>query len=129
MRRLIVSGLVAVCVPLCIGPVANGRTFIKVGGWAPGTYFGPNSSYIPSLNIDSRGHQATSGASSWVNNTHYLLLRLTGTFTPTGGTPHTFTKVYGHKSGFGQTYTCTGSQTQPTGIFSFTATIARTPSH
>jgi hypothetical protein len=72
---------------------------------------------------------ATSGASAWVNNTHYLLLRFTGTFTPTGGTPHTFTKVYGHKTGFGQTYTCTGTQTQPMGTFSFTATVARTPSH
>ena len=72
---------------------------------------------------------ATSGASSWVNNTHYLLLRFTGTFTPTSGTPQTFTKVYGHKTGFGQTYTCTGTQTQAMGTFTFTATVARTPSH
>jgi hypothetical protein len=72
---------------------------------------------------------ATSGASSWVNTTHYLLLRFTGTFTPTVGTPQAFTKVYGHKTGFGQTYTCTGTQTQAMGTFSFTATVARTPGH
>jgi hypothetical protein len=70
---------------------------------------------------------ATSGASSWVGNTHYVLLRLQGTFTPTTGPAQSFTKTYGNKRGFGQTYTCTGSQTDASGTFSFTATVARNP--
>ena len=73
---------------------------------------------------------ASSGQSAWVNNTHYVTLAFTGTFTPVNGTPTTFTKTYGKKSGFkGQHYTCSGSQTDATGTFSFTATVARTPTH
>ena len=73
---------------------------------------------------------ASNGQSAWVNNTHYVVLRFTGTFTPVTGTPTTFTKVYGQKTGFtGTKYTCTGSQTDSSGTFSFTATVARTPTH
>jgi hypothetical protein len=74
---------------------------------------------------------ASSGGSAWVNNSHYVLLKMTGTFTPTGGTPQTFTKVYGHKHGFrpAQMDTCTGSQTTAAGSFSFSATAARTGKH
>jgi hypothetical protein len=73
---------------------------------------------------------ASSGQSAWVNNTHYVTLAFTGTFTPVNGTPSTFTKTYGHKSGFtGQHYTCLGSQTDSSGTFSFTATVAKTPTH
>ena len=74
---------------------------------------------------------ASSGASAWVNNTHYVLLKLTGSLTPTGGTAHSFTKVYGHKSGFSPTSvrTCTGSQTGPRGTLTFTAWVAQTPTH
>src|SRR6266550_5935920 len=43
----------------------------------------------------------SSGQSAWVDNTHYVTVWLTGTFTPTGGQPTTFTKSYGNKSGFG----------------------------
>jgi len=73
---------------------------------------------------------ASSGQSAWVGNTHYVVLKFTGTFTPTVGTPHTFTKTYGMKKGFGTTsYTCTGSQSDSSGTFSFTAVVARTPTH
>jgi hypothetical protein len=74
---------------------------------------------------------ASSGASAWVNNAHYLVLKLMGTMTPTGGTSHTFTKVYGHKQGFHSSslQTCTGSQTSPQGTFSFTVWVAKTPAH
>jgi hypothetical protein len=58
MRRLIVIGVLAICAALLTGVVANGRTFIRAGGWTSGIYFGPNSSYVPSLNIDFKSHQA-----------------------------------------------------------------------
>jgi hypothetical protein len=72
---------------------------------------------------------ASSGASAWVSNTHYVLVSLTGTFTPalgTTGTTQTFTKSYGHKKGLRTQYSCTGSSTDSSGTFSFTATVART---
>jgi hypothetical protein len=72
---------------------------------------------------------ASSGQSAWVGNTHYVTVRFTGTFTPIGGQPTTFTKSYGSKSGFGQRYTCTGSQSDSTGTFTFTAIVAKTPTH
>jgi hypothetical protein len=54
-----------------------------------------------------------------------------GTFTPTGGTAQTFTKVYGHKGGFisRTQQSCTGTQTDSGGTFTFTAWVAKTPSH
>lgn len=72
---------------------------------------------------------ASSGQSAWVNNAHWVVLRFTGTFTPAGGTPQTFTKVYGRKVGFQKRTmdTCSGSQTDTSGnTFSFTATVAKT---
>jgi hypothetical protein len=71
---------------------------------------------------------ASSGQSAWVNNTHWVVLKLTGTFTPTNGTPVTFTKTYGTKAGFRHrtTDTCSGSNTTPAGTFSFMVTVART---
>ncbi len=72
---------------------------------------------------------ASSGQSAWVGNTHYVTVWFTGTFTPTGGQPMTFTKRYGTKSGFGPRYTCTGSQSDSTGTFTFTAVVAKTPTH
>ncbi len=72
----------------------------------------------------------SSGQSAWVGNTHYVTLWFTGTFKPVSGTPSTFTKSYGNKTGFtGQHYTCSGSQTDSTGTFSFTAIVAKTPTH
>jgi hypothetical protein len=71
----------------------------------------------------------SSGQSAWVGNTHYVTVAFSGTFTPTVGAPTSFSKTYGNKSGFGQRYTCTGSQTSPDGTFSFTATVAKTPTH
>jgi hypothetical protein len=60
MLRLTVIGVLAIWVALVIG-AANGRTFIRAGGWATATYkqtyFGPNSSYVPSLDIDFQSHQ------------------------------------------------------------------------
>jgi hypothetical protein len=74
---------------------------------------------------------ASNGASAWVNNTHYVLVKLMGTFTPIGGTAQSFTKLYGHKTGFrpASVQTCTGSQAGPVGTLSFTAWVARTPAH
>jgi hypothetical protein len=73
---------------------------------------------------------ASSGQSAWVGTTHYVVLKFSGTFTPTGGQPMSFTKIYGKKSGFsGTQYTCSGTQTSPDGTFSFTATVAKTPVH
>jgi hypothetical protein len=71
---------------------------------------------------------ASNGGSAWVNNTHWVVLKLTGTFTPTGGSPTTFTKVYGHKTGFvSRTHdTCSGFQTNSSGTFSFTVVVAKT---
>jgi hypothetical protein len=72
---------------------------------------------------------ASSGQSAWVNNTHWVVLRFTGTFTPAGGTPQTFTKVYGHKTGLMRRTIdhCSGSQTDTSGnMFAFTATVAKT---
>ena len=71
---------------------------------------------------------ASNGQSAWVNNTHWVVLRFTGTFTPTVGTPQTFTKVYGHKHGFLKRTvdTCSGAQSDSTGTFAFTATVAKT---
>ncbi len=60
-----------------------------------------------------------------------VLLKFAGTFTPTGGAAQSFTKTYGHKTGFmsGPSHTCTGSQSDSTGTFSFTATVAPTANH
>jgi hypothetical protein len=72
---------------------------------------------------------ASSGQSAWVNNTHWVVLRFTGTFTPAGGTAQTFTKVYGKKKGLLRRTidTCSGTQTDSSGnTFSFTATVAKT---
>lgn len=71
---------------------------------------------------------ASNGQSAWVNNSHWVVLRFTGTFTPTGGTAQTFTKVYGHKTGLVRRSidTCSGSQSDSTGTFAFTATVAKT---
>jgi len=71
---------------------------------------------------------ASSGQSAWVNTTHWVALRFTGTFTPTGGTAQTFTKVYGQKKGLLKRTidTCSGSQSDSTGTFAFTATVAKT---
>src|SRR6476469_6928150 len=71
---------------------------------------------------------ASNGQSAWVNNTHWVVLRFTGTFTPTGGTAQTFTKVYGHKKGLMKRTidTCSGVQSDSSGTFAFTATVAKT---
>ena len=72
---------------------------------------------------------ASNGQSAWVNNTHWVVLRFTGTFTPAGGSAQTFTKVYGHKAGFlkRSVDTCSGSSTDTSGnTFAFTATVAKT---
>jgi hypothetical protein len=77
---------------------------------------------------------ASNGQSAWVNNTHWVVLKFTGTFTPTGGTSQTFTKVYGQKGlmlkgGFIRKtqQSCTGSTSDSTGMFVFTAWVAKTP--
>jgi len=73
---------------------------------------------------------ASNGASAWVNSNHYVLVKLMGTFTPVSGPPQTFTKTYGHKTGLrGPRYACTGSQSDSTSTFSFTAWVTRTSSH
>ena len=72
---------------------------------------------------------ASNGQSAWVNSSHWVVLRFTGTFTPAGGTAQTFTKVYGHKTGFLRRTvdTCSGSQTDASGnTFAFTVTVAKT---
>lgn len=71
---------------------------------------------------------ASSGQSAWVNSTHWVVLRLTGTFTPTGGAPTTFTKVYGQKTGFNTRTkdTCSGLVNDSSGTFSFTVIVAKT---
>jgi hypothetical protein len=71
---------------------------------------------------------ASSGGSAWIGSTHWVLLKITFTVTPTGGTSTTFTKVYGTKAGFHSrtTGTCSGSTTDSSGTFSFVATAAKT---
>jgi hypothetical protein len=74
---------------------------------------------------------ASNGQSAWVNNTHWVVLKFMGQFTPTGGTTQSFTKTYGHKTGFiaRTQQSCTGSMTQSGGTFTFTAWVAKTTSH
>jgi hypothetical protein len=125
MKRIL-GILTTACVVAAVATssaVAKGPTHTNSNGKGPQTLTA-TCTVLGSVTV-----HATSGASAWVNNTHYLLLRLTGTFTPTGGTPQPFTKAYGHKTGFGQTYTCTGTHTQAMGTLTFTATVARTPTH
>jgi hypothetical protein len=71
---------------------------------------------------------ASSGGSAWLNNTHWVLLNITFTFTPTGGSSTTWTKVYGHKAGLlSRTRgTCSATTTDTSGTFSFTANAAKT---
>lgn len=71
---------------------------------------------------------ASSGQSAWVNNTHWVVLKFQGWFTPAGGTTQSWTKVYGHKYGLvaRTTQTCSGSTTDSTGTFMFSATVAKT---
>jgi hypothetical protein len=64
-----------------------------------------------------------------VNNTHWVVISLSGTLTLSNGTSTQFTKTYGHKHGLVKrgTQTCKGSQTDASGnTFSFIATVART---
>jgi hypothetical protein len=71
---------------------------------------------------------ASSGGSAWVDNTHWVVLTLTGTFTPTGGSPTPVSKTYGNKTGFNsRTKTsCSGLISNSSGTFSFTVTVAKT---
>jgi hypothetical protein len=71
---------------------------------------------------------ASSGGSAWINNTHWVLLKITFTVTPTGGSTTTFTKVYGHKTGLqARTIgTCSATTSDSSGTFSFMATAAKT---
>lgn len=72
---------------------------------------------------------ASSGQSAWVNGTHWVVLKFSGTFTPAGGTAQSFTKTYGHKTGLMKRtmQSCSGTQTAANGdTFSFTATVAKT---
>jgi hypothetical protein len=68
----------------------------------------------------------SSGQSAWVGNTHWVTVAFSGTFTPTVGTPTSFSKTYGHKTGLTQRDTCQGTQTSPDGTFSFHVTVAKT---
>ena len=72
---------------------------------------------------------ASSGQSAWVNKTHWVVLKFSGTYTPAGGTAQSWTKTYGHKTGLVKrtVQSCSGSQTDSKGdTFSFTATVAKT---
>jgi hypothetical protein len=71
---------------------------------------------------------ASSGGSAWINDAHWVLLTISGTFTPTGGSPTTFSKSYGTKTGLqSRTHgTCSGSGSNSRGTFSFTATAVKT---
>jgi hypothetical protein len=72
---------------------------------------------------------ASSGQSAWINGTHWVVLKFSGTYTPAGGTAQTFSKTYGHKTGLMKrtVQSCSGSQTDTAGdTFSFTATVAKT---
>jgi len=115
----------------CVLAMACASAAVAVGSAIAGGSSGKGTQTISATCsvLGSVTVHASSGQSAWVGNTHYVVLKFTGTFTPTAGTPQTFTKTYGMKKGFGQTYTCTGSQTDSAGTFTFTATVARTPIH
>ena len=118
MRRFFcVLAMACVCAAIMIGAAL-------AGGGSSGK--GPQTLSASCTVLGSVTVHASSGASAWVNNTHYVLLKLTGTFTPSGGTAQPFTKVYGHKHGFSTTYVCTGSNTTSAGTLSFTAWVVRT---
>jgi hypothetical protein len=66
---------------------------------------------------------ASSGQSAWVGNTHYVTVRFTGTFTPTGGQPMTVAEsreTSPARSGY-----VPGVAGDSTGTFTFTAVIPR----
>jgi hypothetical protein len=64
MRRSLLIGAAALCGALLVGSsgAAAVRGHATRSGWKPAispkSYFGPNSSYRPSLNIDTRSHQS-----------------------------------------------------------------------
>jgi hypothetical protein len=63
MRRLLLIEVAALCGALLVGSgAASAREGATRSGWKtaiyPQSYFGPNSSYRPGLNIDFRSHQS-----------------------------------------------------------------------
>ena len=66
----------------------------------------------------------SAGSTFWLGDDHYVITVFTGTFTPVGGEPETFTKTSGNKNGLGPTITCTGSESDASGTFAFEVTGA-----
>ncbi|HXF98825.1 MAG TPA: hypothetical protein VNJ46_09470 [Gaiellaceae bacterium] len=71
----------------------------------------------------------SSGASFWIGEQHYVLTSFTGMFTPPGGgTPETFTRTYGAKTGLaGGALTCSATFEDPEGTFAVTVTAVAVP--
>ena len=71
----------------------------------------------------------SSGASFWIGDQHYVLTSFTGTFTPEGGRPETFTRTFAQKTGLaGSEITCSATFVEPgVGTFAITATGVAVP--
>jgi hypothetical protein len=120
-----ITGILALgCLVAAVAATAAGATN---GNGKSGTN-GPQTLTATCTTAGAVTVHASAGGSAWLNNHHYVLVRLQGTFTPTSGTPMSFTKNYGHKTGLKMRDTCTGTQTSTDGSFSFTATVALTGS-
>jgi hypothetical protein len=121
MRKVI--GVLGLC--CLIAAVVVGSAIAKGPGGKSSTN-GPQTLRATCTTAGAVTVHASAGGSAWLNNHHYVLVRLQGSFTPTTGTPMSFAKNYGHKSGLKTRDTCTGTQTSADGTFSFTATVALT---
>jgi hypothetical protein len=107
---------------------------VSVAVFAAPAAAAPPGQGLESLPADCDGTATTvtasSGASFWVGDQHYVLTSFTGTFTPEGGgTPETFTMTFGQRTGLGGSeITCSGSLVEPgEGTFAFTATGVAVP--
>jgi hypothetical protein len=106
---------------------------VSVAVFAAPAAAAPPGQGLESLPADCDGTATTvtasSGAAFWVGDQHYVLTSFTGTFTPEGGTPETFTKTFGQKTGQGGSeITCSGTVVEPgEGTFAFTATGVAVP--
>lgn len=93
----------------------------------------PPGQGLESFELDCDGTTVTAtvsaGASFWIGDQHYVLTSFTGTFTPEEGTPETFTKTYGQRTGLaGSEITCSVTFVEPgEGTFAITATAVAVP--
>ena len=89
----------------------------------------PPGQGLESFPLTCDGTTVSSGASFWMGDQHYVLTSFTGTFTPEGGRPETFTRTFGQKTGLaGSEITCSATFVEPgVGTFAIMATGVAVP--